>query len=99
MRRYVASIDQGTASSRCLVFDEAARIISVGQKEHRHHFPRPGWVEHDPEEIWQGVLAVVREALDKAGLTRDDLLALGIANQRETTVLWHRQTGEPVHNA
>jgi glycerol kinase len=96
---YVASIDQGTASSRCLIFDRRARIVSVAQKEHRHHFPRPGWVEHDPEEIWGNVLGVVNQALDEAQLSVDDLVALGIANQRETTVLWHRDTGEPVHNA
>jgi glycerol kinase len=97
--RYVAAIDQGTASSRCLVFDRRARIVSVAQKEHRHYFPRPGWVEHDPEEIWRNVLEVVTEALAKAELSRTDLTALGIANQRETTVLWDRRTGTPVHNA
>ena len=97
--RYVAAIDQGTASSRCLVFDRRARIVSVAQKEHRHYFPRPGWVEHDPEEIWRNVLEVVTEALDKAELSTADLSALGIANQRETTVLWDRKTGMPVHNA
>ena len=98
-KRYIASIDQGTASSRCIVFDPRARIVSVAQQEHRHHYPRPGWVEHDPEEIWRRVLAVVREALEKADLEVGDLEALGIANQRETTVLWHRDTGEPAHNA
>jgi glycerol kinase len=97
--RYVAAIDQGTASSRCLVFDRRARIVSVAQKEHRHYFPRPGWVEHDPEEIWRNVLEVVDEALAKAELSPGDLSALGITNQRETTVLWDRRTGMPVHNA
>jgi glycerol kinase len=97
--RYIAAIDQGTASSRCLVFDERARIVSVGQKEHRHIFPRPGWVEHDPVEIWRNVREVVREALGKAQLMLEDLVALGITNQRETTVIWDRDTGEPVHNA
>jgi glycerol kinase len=97
--RYVAAIDQGTASSRCMVFDRRARIVSVAQKEHRHYFPRPGWVEHDPEEIWRNVLEVVNEALAKAELSSTDLSALGIANQRETTVLWDRRTGTPVHNA
>ena len=96
---YIASVDQGTASSRCLVFDEAARIVSVSQKEHKHIYPRPGWVEHDPEEIWRNVLYVVADALDTAGLSVDDLVALGIANQRETTVVWDRHTGEPVYNA
>jgi glycerol kinase len=97
--KYVASIDQGTASSRCIIFDHEGRIVSVGQKEHRHHYPRPGWVEHDPEEIWSNVLLVMGEALDKAQLPRDDIAALGIANQRETTVLWERRTGVPVHRA
>jgi glycerol kinase len=97
--RYIASIDQGTASSRCIVFDHAARVVSVSQKEHRHLFPRPGLVEHDPEEIWRNVLDVVRGALDAASLTVRDLVALGITNQRETTVLWDRETGAPVHNA
>jgi glycerol kinase len=97
--RYVASIDQGTASSRCFVFDNRARIVSVAQKEHRQHFPRPGWVEHDPEEIWRNVLSVVRVALEKASLEPEDLVGLGIANQRETTVLWDRRSGAPVHNA
>ncbi len=97
--RYIVSIDQGTASSRCLVFDHRARIISVAQKEHRHHFPKPGWVEHDPQEIWSNVLTVVGQALDKASLAPTELVAVGIANQRETTVLWDRCTGAPVHNA
>jgi glycerol kinase len=97
--RYIASVDQGTASSRCIVFDHGARVVSVCQIEHRHLFPRPGLVEHDPEEIWQNVLTVVREALASASLTVRDLVALGITNQRETTVVWDRATGEPVHNA
>jgi glycerol kinase len=97
--RYVVSIDQGTASSRCLVFDRKARIVSVAQKEHHHHYPRPGWVEHDPQEIWGNVLTVVAQALEKAGLSPSELSALGIANQRETTVLWEARTGAPVHNA
>ena len=97
--RYVVSIDQGTASSRCLVFDSRARIVSVAQKEHRHHYPMPGWVEHDPEEIWRNVLTVVAQALEKADLSPTELSALGIANQRETTVIWDRRTGTPVHNA
>ncbi|HEV3389074.1 MAG TPA: glycerol kinase GlpK [Solirubrobacteraceae bacterium] len=97
--RYVASIDQGTASSRCFVFDESTRIVSVAQQEHEQIYPKPGWVEHDPQEIWRNVLLVARVALDKADLSADDLCALGIANQRETTVLWDRRSGEPVHNA
>jgi glycerol kinase len=97
--QYVAAIDQGTASSRCLIFDRSARLVSVAQKEHHHIFPRPGWVEHDPEEIWSNVEEVVQSALDKAELTLSDLVALGIANQRESTVVWERDTGRPVHNA
>jgi glycerol kinase len=97
--RYVAAIDQGTSSSRCLIFDRGARIVSVAQREHRQHFPRPGWVEHDPVEIWNNVCGVIDAALTKADLTAADVCALGIANQRETTVLWDRSTGRPVHNA
>ena len=97
--RYIASVDQGTASSRCFIFDSGARVVSVSQKEHHHIFPRPGWVEHDPEEIWRNVLSVISEALRIAQLEPSDLMALGITNQRETTVLWERDTGKPVHNA
>jgi glycerol kinase len=97
--QYVAAIDQGTASSRCLVFDRSARIVSVAQKEHQQFFPRPGWVEHDPEEIWANVDEVVHGALEKANLRSSDLVALGIANQRETTIVWERQSGAPVHHA
>jgi glycerol kinase len=96
---YVAAIDQGTASSRCLVFDRSARIVSVAQKEHEQIYPRPGWIEHDPEEIWRNVGQVVQAALDNAQLDRSDLVALGIANQRESTVVWERENGRPVHNA
>src|SRR5438132_7976554 len=97
--QFVAAIDQGTASSRCLVFDRSSRLISVAQKEHRHIFPRPGWVEHDPEEIWRNVEEVVQGALDKADLSLSDVVGLGIANQRESTIVWERDTGRPVHNA
>jgi glycerol kinase len=97
--QYIASIDQGTASSRCLIFDRGGRIVSVSQKEHDHIFSRPGWVEHDAEAIWRNVVEVVHGALDKADLTVADIAGLGITNQRETTVLWNRDTGRPVHNA
>jgi glycerol kinase len=97
--RFIASVDQGTASSRCLIFDRRARIVSVSQVEHQHLFPRPGHVEHDPEEIWHNVQHVVTDALATAQLGVGDLVGLGIANQRETTVLWDSATGEPVHNA
>jgi glycerol kinase len=97
--QYVAAIDQGTASSRCLIFDRSARVVSISQKEHQQFFPRPGWVEHDAEEIWGNVEEVVRDALDKAQLKPSDLVAVGIANQRESTLVWDRHTGVPVHNA
>ncbi|MEU2065035.1 glycerol kinase GlpK [Streptomyces sp. NPDC013455] len=96
---YVAAIDQGTTSSRCIVFDRGGAIVAVDQREHRQIFPKPGWVEHDATEIWSKVQAVVAGALAKAGLRADQLSALGITNQRETTVLWDRATGKPVHNA
>ncbi|MGK5450673.1 glycerol kinase GlpK [Streptomyces radiopugnans] len=96
---YVAAIDQGTTSSRCIIFDHDGAIVAVDQREHRQIFPKPGWVEHDATEIWSKVQAVVAGALAKAGLRGRDLSALGITNQRETTVLWDRATGKPVHNA
>jgi glycerol kinase len=98
-QRYVAAIDQGTASSRCLIFDRDGGIVSVAQKEHRHIYPRPGWVEHDPLELWVNVEEVVAQATADARLAPSDLVALGIANQRETTVVWNRHTGQPLHNA
>src|ERR1700760_2057497 len=99
MTRYVAAIDQGTTSSRCIVFDHSGSIVAVDQKEHRQIFPRPGWVEHDAEEIWENVQIVTAEALARLKIGPADLAAVGITNQRETTVLWDRATGKPVHNA
>ncbi|MFR9675727.1 glycerol kinase GlpK [Streptomyces sp. TR06-5] len=96
---FVAAIDQGTTSSRCIIFDSGGAIVAVDQREHQQIFPKPGWVEHDATEIWSKVQAVVAGALAKAGLRADQLSALGITNQRETTVLWDRKTGRPVHNA
>ncbi|TDC82223.1 glycerol kinase [Micromonospora sp. KC606] len=96
---YVAAIDQGTTSSRCIVFDRAGEIVSVAQREHRQIFPQPGWVEHDAEEIWSNVQLVVRDALADAGAGPAGLAAVGITNQRETTVVWDRSTGRPVANA
>jgi glycerol kinase len=97
--RFIAAIDQGTTSSRCIVFDAAGTVIAASQAEHRQHFPRPGWVEHDPVEIWHRVERVVRGALDNAGLSRADLSAVGITNQRETTMVWDATSGEPGGNA
>ena len=96
---HVLALDQGTTSSRAIVFDEAGSMIAVAQREFQQIFPRPGWVEHDPVEIWDSQLAVAREALAKAGLTASDVTALGITNQRETTVVWDRATGTPLGNA
>ncbi|MGW6935410.1 glycerol kinase GlpK [Lentzea sp. NPDC054927] len=96
---YIAAIDQGTTSSRCIVFDQVGGIVSVAQREHRQIFPKPGWVEHDATEIWANVQAVISDALAHASLTYADIAAFGITNQRETTVVWDKATGEPVHNA
>jgi glycerol kinase len=96
---HVLALDQGTSSSRSIVFDEAGRIVAMAQREFRQIFPQPGWVEHDPNEIWSTQLATAREAIAKAGLEAADIHAIGITNQRETTVLWNRRTGQPVHNA
>jgi glycerol kinase len=99
MTRYIAAIDQGTTSSRCILFDPAGQIVSSAQKEHRQIFPQPGWVEHDAAEIWANVQVVIRDALARAGAWPDDVAAIGVTNQRETTVLWDRRTGKPVANA
>ncbi len=96
---FVAAIDQGTTSSRCIVFDADGAIVAVDQREFAQSYPRPGWVEHDAEEIWASVVAVTRGAIARAGITAADLVAVGITNQRETTVLWDAATGEPVHPA
>ena len=93
---YILSIDQGTTSSRAVVFDRAGLVVAMAQREFTQHFPRPGWVEHDATEIWTTQLAVLRQALGQAGITARQVRAIGITNQRETTVLWDRRTGEPV---
>ena len=99
MAKYAAALDQGTTSSRCMIFDHGGRVVAVAQKEHEQIYPKPGWVEHDPMEIWQRCQEVMNEALDAAGASADDIAGLGITNQRETTVVWDRNTGEPVMNA
>jgi glycerol kinase len=99
MTRYVGAIDQGTTSTRFIVFDRGGNIITSVQMEHRQIFPKPGWVEHDPMEIWQNTQEVAGAALARAGLGATDLAAVGITNQRETTVLWDRRSGKPLHNA
>ncbi|MGH3769668.1 MAG: glycerol kinase GlpK, partial [Pseudonocardiaceae bacterium] len=99
MNQYVVAIDQGTTSTRCMVFDRDGRVVSTDQREHQQYLPRAGWVEHDPLEIWANTGEVVAAALARADLTARDIAAVGIANQRETTVVWDRRTGKPVHNA
>jgi glycerol kinase len=99
MAKYAAAIDQGTTSTRCMVFDHAGKVVSVSQKEHEQIYPKPGWVEHDAKEIWERTQEVVDEAMSEAGASADDIAGVGITNQRETAVVWDRNTGEPVMNA
>ncbi|MEU6130242.1 glycerol kinase GlpK [Saccharopolyspora sp. NPDC047091] len=99
MASYVAAIDQGTTSTRCMIFDHGGRVVAVDQVEHRQIFPKAGWVEHDPEEIWSNTRQVCAGALAKADLVTSEIAAVGITNQRETTVVWDKATGKPVYNA
>ncbi|QVQ52341.1 glycerol kinase GlpK [Spiractinospora alimapuensis] len=98
-RRSVMAIDQGTTSTRCILFDHRGRLTAVVRREHQHHFPKPGWVEHDAEAIWRDVERLMPQVLRQAGLSAEEIVAVGIANQRETTVLWDRHTGETVGRA
>ncbi len=97
--KYIMSIDQGTTSSRAIIFDKSANVVSVAHKEFRQFYPGNGYVEHDPEEIWESQLEVCRTAIEKAGITAADIAAIGITNQRETTIVWDKATGKPVYNA
>jgi glycerol kinase len=99
MAKYIGAIDQGTTSTRFIVFDREGRIVVCAQKDHKQFFPKPGWVEHDPQEIWQRTQQVIAEAIQQSALQPKDLAAVGITNQRETTVVWNRKTGAPVANA
>ena len=99
MTKYVGALDQGTTSTRFMIFDHAGAVVAVDQKEHEQIYPKPGWVEHDPNEIWTRSQEVIKGALAKAGIKAADLAAVGITNQRETTVVWDRKTGKPVYNA
>ncbi|MFP5330540.1 MAG: glycerol kinase GlpK [Alphaproteobacteria bacterium] len=96
---HILAIDEGTTSTRALVFDRSGRVVAVAQRELHQHYPHPGWVEHDAEEIWAGTLQVARDVLAKAGLDESRIAAIGITNQRETTIVWDRRTGEPIHRA
>lgn len=99
MSQYILSLDQGTTSSRAIVFDKKGQIVSVAQKDFKQHFPKSGWVEHDPQEIWASQSAVMIEALANESIKANQIAAIGITNQRETTVIWDRKTGTPIHNA
>ena len=99
MPKYVAAIDQGTTSTRFIIFDHGGNVLAVDQKEHRQIYPKPGWVEHDPLEIWERTQEVMKGALQKSGLQPADLVAIGITNQRETAGVWDKSTGKPVYNA
>ena len=99
MKKYVLALDQGTTSSRCILFDKQGKICSMAQKEFRQIYPQPGWVEHDPMEIWSSQLAVAMEAVAKIGAKPEEISGIGITNQRETTIVWDKKTGEPVYNA
>ncbi len=99
MQSLILALDQGTTSSRAIVFDHGGKIRASAQKEFQQHFPKPGWVEHDPNDIWLSQLNVAKEAIAKAGVSAKDIAAIGITNQRETTVVWDRETGKPVYNA
>ena len=99
MAPYIAAIDQGTTSTRFIVFDRGGKTIASAQKEHAQIYPKPGWVEHDPQEIWRRTGEVIEDALAQGNIRPSDLAAVGITNQRETTVVWNKKTGEPVSNA
>ena len=99
MATYAGAIDQGTTSTRFMIFDHGGHVVSIAQKEHEQIYPKPGWVEHDPAEVWKRTEEVVGEALKSAGITKDELAAIGITNQRETAVVWDKTTGKAVYNA
>ncbi|MFV2034545.1 MAG: FGGY family carbohydrate kinase, partial [Halocynthiibacter sp.] len=96
---HILAIDQGTTSSRALVFDASMKLVASAQQEFDQHFPASGWVEHDPNDLWATTLATCRDVISRAGLGTADIAAIGITNQRETTLVWDRVTGEPIHNA
>ena len=99
MAKYVMALDAGTTSNRCILFNETGEICSMAQKEFRQFFPNPGWVEHDANEIWSSMLGVAVEAMNMIRATAEDIAAIGITNQRETAIVWNKETGEPVYNA
>jgi glycerol kinase len=99
MPKYIAAIDQGTTSTRCMLFDHGGSIVVSAQREHRQIYPQPGWVEHDPLEIWQRTKEVIQDVITKGKIIPGDIATIGVTNQRETTVVWDRNTGKPYYNA
>ncbi len=99
MAKYVMALDAGTTSNRCILFDKRGSVCSSAQREFTQYFPRPGWVEHDADEIWASQLGVAVEAMNKIGASAEDIAAIGITNQRETVIVWNKRTGEPVYHA
>ena len=99
MPAFILAIDQGTTSSRAIMFNESSEVLAVAQQEFTQHFPQDGWVEHDPKDIWESTLSVARQVIVEAGIEATEVTAIGITNQRETTVIWDRVTGEPIYNA
>ena len=96
---HILAIDQGTTSSRSILFDGQLRVVATAQEEFPQHYPASGWVEHDPSDLWSTVAGTARAVIEKAGISASDVAAIGITNQRETTLIWDRKTGEPIHNA
>ncbi|MEK7787443.1 MAG: FGGY family carbohydrate kinase, partial [Chloroflexota bacterium] len=99
MAKYAAAVDQGTTSTRFMIFDHAGKVVGVDQKEHEQIYPKPGWVEHNPMEIWERTQEVIAGALKKSNVDPKDIAAVGVTNQRETTVAWEKATGKPIYNA
>ena len=99
MAKYIMALDAGTTSNRAILFDHNGKIVSVAQREFTQIYPQPGWVEHDANEIWSTMLGVAVETMAKAGVSAEDVAGIGITNQRETTIVWDKETGEPVYNA
>ena len=99
MKKYVMALDAGTTSNRCILFNEKGEVCSAAQREFRQYFPKPGWVEHDADEIWASMLGVAVEAMSRIGASAENIAAIGITNQRETAIVWDKNTGEPVYRA
>ncbi len=99
MKHYIMALDQGTTSSRCILFDKKGQEISIAAKEFHQYYPHPGWVEHNPEEIWETQYQVALLAMEKAGIAPEQIAGIGITNQRETTIVWEKETGKPIYPA